>query len=120
MLRLSPTGLVRSWLPGRERDSEMDGAELIERLRREGGFRLLPLLGNTGQVAGVHLSRFLPGGHLEVIQAWDERWAAFARMPDAVDPAAPFGGPGGGVVRSGPFGRIVAPLLPIQSGIVGV
>lgn len=95
----------------------MDSAELIERLRREGGFRLLPLLGNTGQVAGVHLSRFLPGGHLEVVQAWDERWAAWARLPDSLDPAAPFTGPAGGTARSGPFATIVAPLLPIQSGI---
>ena len=90
----------------------MDSSELIERLRREGGFRLLPLLGNTGQVAGVHLSRFLPGGHLDVIQAWDDRWAAYA-----LDAGAPFAGPVGGMVRSGPFARIVAPLLPIQSGI---
>ena len=96
----------------------MDSAELIERLRREGGFRLLPLLGNTGQVAGVHLTRFLPGGHLDVIQAWDDRWAAYARMPDALDAGAPFAGPVGGMVRSGPFARIVAPLLPIQSGII--
>jgi hypothetical protein len=105
----------------------MDSAELIERLRREGGFRLLPLLGNTGQVAGVHLTRFLPGGQLDVIQAWDERWAAYARLPDVVDGGAPFAGPfagsvagrGGGVTRSGAFARVVAPLLPIQSGIVG-
>jgi hypothetical protein len=95
----------------------MDSAELIERLRREGGFRLLPLLGNTGQVAGVHLARFLPGGQLDVIQAWDERWAVWARMPDEVDPEAPFAGPPGGVVQAGPFARIVAPLLPIQSGL---
>lgn len=96
----------------------MDSAELIERLRREGGFRLLPLLGNTGQVAGVHLTRFLPGGHLEVVQAWDERWAAYARLPDALDAASPFAGPSGGVTRSGLFSRVVAPLLPIQSGII--
>lgn len=94
-----------------------DSAELIERLRREGGFRLLPLLGNTGQVAGVHLSRFLPGGHLDVIQAWDERWAAYARLPDALDAATPFLGPVGGTFRSGPLSRVVAPLLPIQSGL---
>lgn len=98
----------------------MDSAELIERLRREGGFRLLPLLGNTGQVAGVHLTRFLPGGHLEVVQAWDERWAAYARLPDVLDTASPFAGPVGGTVRSGPLARVVAPLLPLQSGIVGV
>jgi hypothetical protein len=97
----------------------MDSAELIERLRREGGFRLLPLLGNTGQVAGVHLTRFLPGGQLDVIQAWDERWAAYARLPDVLDGRAPFAGPVGGMVRSGAFARVVAPLLPIQSGIVG-
>ena len=96
----------------------MDSAELIERLRREGGFRLLPLLGNTGQVAGVHLARFLPGGHLEVIQAWDERWAVWARMPDVVDPADPFAGPPGGVVRSGPLGQVAAPLLPLQAGLL--
>ncbi|NKE59333.1 hypothetical protein FXN61_21980 [Lentzea sp. PSKA42] len=97
----------------------MDSAELIERLRREGGFRLLPLLGNTGQVAGVHLSRFLPGGQLDVIQAWDERWAAYARMPDSLDAGAPFLGPLGSIVRSGSFARVVAPLLPLQSGIAG-
>lgn len=97
----------------------MDSAELIERLRREGGFRLLPLLGNTGQVAGVHLTRFLPGGHLDVIQAWDERWAAYARLPNALEVQTPFSGPVGGTVRSGPFARVVAPLLPIQSGILG-
>lgn len=96
----------------------MDSSELIERLRREGGFRLLPLLGNTGQVAGVHLSRFLPGGHLDVVQAWDERWAAYARLPNALDPAAPFLGPADGTVRSGPFLRVVAPLLPLQSGVL--
>jgi hypothetical protein len=95
----------------------MDSAELIERLRREGGFRLLPLLGNTGQVAGVHLTRFLPGGYLDVVQAWDERWAAYARLPDTLDAATPFAGPVGGVVRSGPFSRVAAPLLPIQSGL---
>ena len=97
----------------------MDSAELIERLRREGGFRLLPLLGNTGQVAGVHLTRFLPGGHLDVIQAWDERWAAYARLPNALDTATPFLGPVGGTIRSGPLSRVVAPLLPLQSGILG-
>ncbi|MET9631128.1 hypothetical protein ABZX92_27055 [Lentzea sp. NPDC006480] len=96
----------------------MDSAELIERLRREGGFRLLPLLGNTGQVAGVHLTRFLPGGHLDVIQAWDERWAAYARLPDALDAGTPFLGPVGGIARSGAFASVVAPLLPIQSGLI--
>lgn len=95
----------------------MESAELIERLRREGGFRLLPLLGNTGQVAGVHLSRFLPGGQLDVIQAWDERWAVHARIPDVLDAAAPFAVPVGVLAQSGPFARVVAPLLPIQSGL---
>lgn len=97
----------------------MDSAELIERLRREGGFRLLPLLGNTGQVAGVHLTRFLPGGHLDVIQAWDERWAAWARLPDVLDGEAPFAGPAGGTFHSGPLARVVAPLLPLRPGIAG-
>ncbi len=97
----------------------MDSAELIERLRREGGFRLLPLLGNTGQVAGVHLSRFLPGGQLEVVQAWDERWAVWARVPDTLDLATPFAAPVGATIRSGPFARVVAPLLPIQAGVIG-
>jgi hypothetical protein len=98
-------------------DGEMDSVELIGRLRREGGFRLLPLLGESGQVAGVHLSRFLPGGHLDVVQAWDERWAVFARLPDVVDASSPFSSPGGVVVR-GPFSRVVAPLLPLQPGMV--
>lgn len=88
----------------------MDSPELIDRLRREGGFRLLPLLGNTGQVAGVHLTRFLPGGHLDVVQVWDERWAAWARLPNLLN-AAP------DRMSSGPFAAVVAPLLPIQSGI---
>ena len=92
-------------------------AELISRLRVEAGFRLLPLLGNTGAVAGVHLSRFLPGGHLDVVQAWDERWAVWARLPDSVDVGAPFVGPVG-VVRSGGFGRVVSPLLPLQAGVI--
>lgn len=90
--------------------------ELIERLRREGGFRLLPLLGTTGQVTGVHLTRFLPGGHLDVVQAWDERWAAWARLPDLADPAAPFTGPEALNVCSGRFAQVVAPLLPLQPG----
>ncbi|MFD5829261.1 hypothetical protein [Lentzea sp. NPDC060358] len=97
----------------------MDSVELIGRLRREGGFRLLPLLGETGEVAGVHLSRFLPGGCLDVVQAWDERWAVFARVPDVFDAGAPFESPGGAVVR-GPFARVVAPLLPLQTGLVPV
>jgi hypothetical protein len=95
----------------------MESTELIERLRREGGFRLLPLLGGTGQVAGVHLTRFLPGGHLDVIQAWDEHWAVYARLPDVLDATAPFAVPVGTTARSGPFARIVAPLLPLQSGL---
>lgn len=89
----------------------MDSAELIERLRREAGFRLLPLLGNTGQVAGAHLARFLPGGRLDVVQVWDERWAAWARLPSTLD-AAP------SHVTSGPFAAVVAPLLPLQPGII--
>ncbi|ANZ39978.1 hypothetical protein BBK82_31965 [Lentzea guizhouensis] len=95
----------------------MDSTELIERLRREGGFRMLPLLGNSGQVAGVHLSRFLPGGHLDVIQAWDEHWAVYARLPDVLDSSAPFAVPLGARAQSGPFSRVVAPLLPLQSGL---
>ena len=96
----------------------MDSVELIGRLRREGGFRLLPLLGESGEVAGVHLSRFLPGGRLDVVQAWDERWAVFARLPDVVDDASPFSGAGGGAVVRGPFARVVAPLLPLQAGLI--
>lgn len=95
----------------------MDSVELIGRLRREGGFRLLPLLGETGEVAGVHLSRFLPGGHLDVVQAWDERWAVFARVPDVFDASSPFEGAGGVVVR-GPFSRVVSPLLPLRPGVL--
>ncbi|MFD9704412.1 hypothetical protein [Lentzea sp. NPDC059081] len=95
----------------------MDSVELIGRLRREGGFRLLPLLGESGEVAGVHLSRFLPGGSLDVVQAWDSRFAVFARVPDVFDEAAPFESVGGMVVR-GPFSRVVAPLLPLQAGLI--
>ncbi|SDG54824.1 hypothetical protein SAMN05216553_1099 [Lentzea fradiae] len=95
----------------------MDSVELIGRLRREGGFRLLPLLGETGEVAGVHLTRFLPGGHLDVVQSWDERWAVFARVPDVFDASSPFSAVGGMVVR-GPFSRVVAPLLPLQAGVL--
>ncbi|HEX7302990.1 hypothetical protein [Lentzea sp.] len=99
----------------------MDSVELIGRLRREGGFRLLPLLGDSGEVAGVHLSRFLPGGRLDVVQAWDERWAVFARLPDVVDVSSPFGAAvEGGVVVRGPFARVVSPLLPLQPGLVPV
>jgi hypothetical protein len=92
----------------------MKSAELIERLRREGGFRLLPLLGNTGQVAGVHLTRFLPGGYLDVVQAWDDRWAAWARLPDTLNVDMPFAGPESASVVSGAFARVAAPLLPMR------
>ncbi|GLZ35035.1 hypothetical protein Lesp02_72220 [Lentzea sp. NBRC 105346] len=92
----------------------MTGAELIERLRKEGGFRWLPLLGTTGQVTGVHLTRFLPGGHLDVVQAWDERWAAWARLSDAPDADAPFTGPQCTSVVSGAFAQVAAKLLPLQ------
>ncbi|WP_434445039.1 hypothetical protein [Lentzea sp. E54] len=59
----------------------------------------------------MHLARFLPGGHLDVVQAWDEQWAVWARLPDSLDPAAPFAR-AVCEVRSGPLARVVAPLLP--------
>jgi hypothetical protein len=92
----------------------MKSAELIDRLRREGGFRWLPLLGNTGQVTGVHLTRFLPGGYLDVVQAWDERWAAWTRLHDEPNADAPFVGPAPTSVLSGPFARVTASLLPLR------
>lgn len=54
-----------------------------------------------------------------MIQAWDERWAVWARLPDSLDPAAPFAGAGGGAVRSGSLARVAAPLLPLQAGLLG-
>lgn len=44
----------------------MESPELIEKLRDEGGFSFLPLLGNTDVVAGAHLTRFA----LAVISTW--------------------------------------------------
>lgn len=91
----------------------MESAELIERLRVEGGFQMLPLLGNTGLVAGVHLTRFVVGGHLDVVQVWDERWAVFARLPDEPNFAAPLLGPEPHTVTTGSLAEVASPLLQV-------
>jgi hypothetical protein len=92
----------------------MDSAELIRRLRRDSGFRALPLLGTTGTVVGLHLTRFLPGGHLDVVQAWSEGWAAYVRLPDVLSDEAPFDFPAQKHSVSGELDRIVSPLLPLM------
>lgn len=71
----------------------MDITEMISRLRSEGGFRLLPLLSHTGEVAGIHLTRFAAGGFVDVMQVWQEGWTSFARVRDSLDLAAPLGVP---------------------------
>jgi hypothetical protein len=93
----------------------MESAELIERLRLEGQFKLLPLLGNTGQVTGVHLTRFLPDGHLDVIQAWDDRWAVWTLLRNDLNLATPFAGPAAVNTRTGTLAEIAGVLLPLQA-----
>lgn len=91
----------------------MESPELIERLRAEGGFRLLPLLGNTGVVSGAHLTRFVAGGYLDVVQVWDERWAVFARFPDKPNFDAPLIGPEPRTVTTGSLAEVASPLLHV-------
>lgn len=85
--------------------------ELIWRLRVEGGFALTPLIDSTGAVTGAHLTRFNPDGHVEVLQIW-EGWAAFARIPDQVNPDAPLATAKPDAARSGPLDQVAEPLLP--------
>jgi hypothetical protein len=94
----------------------MESAELIERLRLEGQFRLLPLLGNTGQVVGVHLTRFLPDGYLDVVQAWDDRWAVWTLLRNDPNLEAPFTGPTATKTRAGTLAEIAGTLLPLRIG----
>ncbi|WP_433268219.1 hypothetical protein ACQPZF_03675 [Actinosynnema sp. CS-041913] len=91
----------------------MESAELIDRLRHESGFHALPLLGNTGTVAGLHLTRFLPGGYLDVVQAWGVKWAVFARLHNTLDSAAPFETAPQVKGVSGTLAEIAAPLLSL-------
>lgn len=91
----------------------MDSAQLIERLRREAGFRALPLLGNTGTVTGLHLTRFIPGGHVDVVQAWGDNWAVFARLRNTFDSDAPFEITQQVKSVSGRLAEIAVPLLPL-------
>lgn len=92
----------------------MGTPELIWRLRVEGGFALTPLIDSTGAVTGAHLTRFSPDGHVEVLQIWDERWAAFARIPDHVNPDAPLAAKSD-EARSGRLADIAARLLNAPS-----
>lgn len=89
----------------------METPELIWRLRVEGGFALTPLIDSTGAVTGAHLTRFNPDGHVEVLQIWDECWAAFARIPDQVNPDAPLAAAKPEEARSGRLDEIAASLL---------
>ena len=91
----------------------MDSTEMLGRLRFEAGFRFLPLLGSTGQVVGAHLTRFVPGGHIDVLQVWDG-WAAFARLPDELNLSAPLVGPSPTEANSGSLSAVAHSLLPLS------
>jgi hypothetical protein len=99
--------------PAINTENPMESPELIERLRVQGGFRLLPLLSNTGLFAGAHLTRFVVGGHLDVVQVWDERWAVFARLPDEPNFAAPLVGPELHAVATGSLAEVTSPVLQV-------
>jgi hypothetical protein len=90
----------------------MDSAEIVKRLRAEARFQLLPLLSSTGYVDGLHLTRFLPGNYIEVVQVWDANWAALARVPDSLDVALPFDGPVPDKILTGSLFEIACQLLP--------
>jgi len=89
----------------------MNTPELIWRLRVEGGFALTPLIDSTGTVTGAHFTRFAQDGHVEVLQVWGEDWAAFARIPNQVNPDAPLDDAKANESRSGPLESIAVPLL---------
>lgn len=104
---------TRTPWPATNAENPMESAEMIERLRRESGFRLLPLLDSTGTVTGLHLTRFLPGGYLEVVQAYNDRWAVFARVRNVVNTEALFDGPELTKKAIGSLAEIAMPLLPL-------
>jgi hypothetical protein len=95
-------------------ENPMDSTEILGRLRLEAGFRFLPLLGSTGQVVGAHLTRFVPGGHIDVLQVWDG-WAAFARLPNELNLSKPLARPSLADVKSGSLSDVARPLLPLSS-----
>jgi hypothetical protein len=66
-----------------------DDAEMMDALARHGGFRMLPLLNTVGNRVGLHFHRFV-GGELEIVQAWNSRYAALTRLPNVPDFHDPF------------------------------
>ncbi|GAA3465274.1 hypothetical protein J2S66_001052 [Saccharothrix longispora] len=66
--------------------------QLSKQLRTEADFRMLPLLTSDGRPLGLHFHRFAQPGVIEVVQAWDDRWAVYARLSDAPNKREPFTG----------------------------
>lgn len=89
----------------------MKTPELIWRLRVEGGFAMTPLIDSTGTVTGAHLTRFTSDGHIEVLQVWNEEWAAFTRIPNQLDSNAPLSSAMPKDTRSGRLENVAPPLL---------
>ncbi|MDX8053484.1 CBS domain-containing protein [Lentzea sp. BCCO 10_0798] len=90
----------------------MDSGELLTRLH-DGGFRRLPLIDEEGQVVGMHLTRFLRGGYLDVVQVrWSDGIAVWSRLLDELNTDASSGGPQRLGGMSGPFFKVAAALMP--------
>ncbi|PWK83220.1 hypothetical protein C8D88_111105 [Lentzea atacamensis] len=94
----------------------MDSRQLVERLHDGGGFRRLPLIDEHGQVVGMHLTRFLRGGYLDVVQVrWHDGLAVWSRLFDEFNVDAPYSGPQRLGGTSGSLSDVVAALMP-ESG----
>lgn len=88
--------------------------QLSEQLRAEVGFRMLPLLTSDGRPLGLHFHRFAQPGVIEVVQAWDGRWAVYARLSDAPNKWEPFTGPPLLDQFSGVFSEVVNRLAEAE------
>ncbi|GAA1336813.1 hypothetical protein GCM10009660_17970 [Catellatospora bangladeshensis] len=66
-----------------------------------------PLLASNGHPSGLYFHRFTRPGVTEVVQAWDDRRAVYARLSDASGKTAPLAGPSLLYQSVGAFAEVV-------------
>ncbi|ANZ36448.1 hypothetical protein BBK82_10610 [Lentzea guizhouensis] len=92
----------------------MDSTQMVEHLH-QGGFRRLPLVDQHGHVVGMHLTRFLRGGYLDVVQVWwHDESASWSRVLDQFNVDAPYSPPQRLGGTSGHLADVMAALMPVQ------
>ncbi|KJK50446.1 hypothetical protein UK23_10655 [Lentzea aerocolonigenes] len=85
----------------------METGDIVERMHTKGGFRRLPLVSEeSGQVVGWHLTRFMRGGYLDIVQVWNDGRAVWSRLLDSLS------GPSRIAGATGSLPEVIAVLMP--------